>query len=425
MDTVTVIGGGIAGLFTACELSKQDKKVIILEAADRLGGRIHTYTDDSFSMPVELGAEFIHGKLPLTLALLKKAGIRYSAVEGNMVHFKNGKITKGEDHNDHWNEVIKQMKALQHDMPLSDFLIRYFNDDKYTDLKNSVKGFAEGFDLADVSKVSTYFLYNEWSHEENKSYRVEGGYGRLINYLESECRKNGCVIYTNCCVKKINWQKNEVNINTLCSRYFKSEKAFITVPLSVFQSNKNDINYIEFMPAIDDYLNAANRIGFGTVIKVLLEFDEAFWVKEKNNIGFILTSEIIPTWWTQFPNNNAILTGWLGGLNAIQYKDEPDEEILTSALQSLSNAFNIPVDILQKKLSAHKIVNWINVAYVNGGYSYNMVGSEDAKKLLQQPIEETIFFAGEATYEGASEGTVESALVSGKQASIKVSGKAN
>ena len=281
METIIVIGAGAAGLMAAYELSKNKKKVIVLEATDRLGGRIYTYTNNEFSEPVELGAEFIHGKLPLTLNLLKEAGIKYHAVKGKMFHIEKGKFEKQHDNDEHWNELMKRMKQLKQDIPLSDFLQQFFSDDKYESLREWVKHFAEGFDVADVSKVSTCSLYKEWSHEEDEQYRIEGGYQQLISFLESECKKNGCIIYNNCCVKKINWSKNEVNIITMCSRYFKCNKIVITVPLSILQVDKNDISYIEFNPCIDNYLQAAKNIGFGTVIKILLEFKEAFWQQEK------------------------------------------------------------------------------------------------------------------------------------------------
>ena len=423
MQSIIIVGAGAAGLITAYELSKQNIKVIVLEAADRLGGRINTCVDNGFSMPVELGAEFVHGNLPVTLNLLKQAGLKYKQVKGKMLNMKKGMLETANNYDDHWDEAIKKMKALKSDMPLSEFLIKFFNDDKYVHLRNSVKGFAEGFDLADVAKASTLSLYNEWVHEENISYRIDGGYQQLINYLESECKKNGCVIYNNCCVKKINWSNNEVNIITMCSRYFKADKIVITVPLSALQSDKNDINYIEFTPVIDEYLKAAKRIGFGTVIKILCEFKEAFWEDVKKNTGFVFSNEKIPVWWTQLPDKNAVLTGWFGGTKALDLKTATDEELLSLSLESLSAAFALDVDVLQKKLRAYKIVNWANIEHINGGYSYNYVGSVEAKKILQQQIGETIFFAGEAIYEGISEGTVEAAFVSGKQAALKILNK--
>ena len=85
MNSVIIIGGGAAGLMAAYELSKHKLPVTVLEAKDRLGGRIHTINDSSFSQPIELGAEFIHGDLPLTLSLLHKAAINYHATNGKML----------------------------------------------------------------------------------------------------------------------------------------------------------------------------------------------------------------------------------------------------------------------------------------------------------------------------------------------------
>jgi monoamine oxidase len=385
-----------------------------------LGGRIYTYAGNGFSEPVELGAEFIHGKLPLTLNLLKEAGTKYRPIKGKMFHLEHGKFIKQQDISEHWNELLNRMKELEEDMPLSDFLQIFFSDDKYESLRDSVKRFAEGFDVADVSKVSTCALYKEWSNENDEQYRIEGGYQQIISFLEYECKKNGCIIYNNCCVKKINWLKDEVNILTMCSRYFKSSKLVITVPLSVLQVDKNDVSYIEFTPAIDTYLQAAKNIGFGTVIKIILEFNEAFWQEEKKNAGFIFTHEKISTWWAQLPGKNGMLTGWMGGLKALEFKDAADEDILEAALKSLASAFAKPANVLKSKLSAYKIINWTNVQNIYGAYSYETPQSADAKKLLTQPVEQTIFFAGEALYAGIIDGTVEAALVSGKEAAQKI-----
>ncbi len=420
METIIVIGAGAAGLMTAYELSKRKKKIIVLEAADRLGGRIHTYTGYEFSEPVELGAEFIHGKLPLTLNLLEEAAIKYYPVKGKMFHLEHGRFKKQNGFNQYWSELMKCMKELKEDMPLLDFLQQLFGDNKYEGLRESAKRFAEGFDVADVSKVSTRALYKEWSEEHDQQYRIEGGYQQLISFLESECKKNGCVIYNNCCVKKINWSKHEVNILTMCSRYFKSNKVVITVPLSVLQVDKSDVSYIEFTPGIETYLQAAKNVGYGTVVKIILEFNEAFWQEEKKNAGFFLTNEKIPTWWTQLPKNNCILTGWMGGLKALDFKDAADEDILKAALESLSSAFAKPAEVLKDNLSAYKINNWINVPNIYGAYSYETPQSANAKKILTQPVEETIIFAGEAVYNGIVDGTVEAALVSGMQAAQKI-----
>ena len=81
---IIIIGAGATGLMAAYQLSRSGKKVTVIEARDRKGGRINTLKNSSFSSEVELGAEFIHGNLPLTLQVLKEAGIKYYPAGGEM-----------------------------------------------------------------------------------------------------------------------------------------------------------------------------------------------------------------------------------------------------------------------------------------------------------------------------------------------------
>lgn len=415
MHSIIIIGGGAAGLMCAYELSKHNMQITVLEAKHRLGGRIYTEYDSTFSQPIETGAEFIHGNLPVTLDLLKEAGIKYHAITGGMFHVENGKFRKQKDFIDGWNSVMKQMASLKQDMPLNEFLNNFFADKKYQQLCESVKGFAGGFDLADVFSASTKSLYREWSNEMEHQYRINGGYKKLIDYLETQCKNNGCVFNLHCCAKKISWSTNEVNVLTMCSRIFKGSKIIFTVPVSVLQAAANDENYIEFEPAIPKHIEAAKSIGFGAVIKVILEFTESFWKEKEKNAGFIFMDEEIPTWWTQLPVENNLLTGWLGGAKASALKNKTDEEILNKAIQSLSNAFEISFENLKLKLKAFKIANWCKEPDINGGYSFNTIKTIEATKLLRQPVNETIFFAGEALFEGTPGGTVEAALSNAKK----------
>jgi monoamine oxidase len=414
MNNVIVIGGGAAGLMVAFELSKHKYNVTVLEAKNRLGGRIFTVDEASFSQPVEAGAEFIHGDMPLTQSLLKQAGVSYYAVEGEMFHLKDGKFKK-EHNTPGWHQLMQQMKALKTDISLADFLTTYYNDEKHKALRKSVEGFAGGFDLADIQTVSTKSLYYEWSKESGRQYRINGGYIQLINYLFSQCTNNGCTIETDCCAKKISWQNNEVDILTMCSRLFKSDLVVITVPVGVLQAKTNDENYMEFTPSIHQHMRAAENIGFGGVIKVVLEFTQNFWKNKEKNTGFIFIDGAMPTWWTQLPIDNAILTGWIGGNKANLLKEYSDDEILQTALASLANAFAIPVDHLKTKLKASFVANWCKEPDINGGYSFNTLYSDEAKNMLQQPVNNTIYFAGEALYNGPYGGTVEAALESAKK----------
>jgi len=315
---------------------------------------------------------------------------------------------------------MKQMQELKEDIPLGDFLNTYFKDDKYYELREQVKNFAGGFDLAEISTVSTKALYLEWNEEWGNQYRIDGGYMRLIDYLESQCKKNGCLIQTNCCVKKISWQKDEVHIATMCSRLFKSNKIILTVPASVLQVSADSEDYIEFTPAIPGHIQAARDIGFGFVIKIILEFNEKFWAEQKKNVGFVFTNQPVPTWWTQLPVENAILTGWVGGERAISLKDKTDTEILQIALHSLASAFDISPEDLKLQLKAGKIANWCKEHDIHGGYSFNTTKSVLAKRFLREPVDNTIFFSGEALFEGTPIGTVEASLHNAKETVTRV-----
>lgn len=420
MISVIIIGGGVAGLMAAYEISRHKIPVTILEAKNRLGGRIHTLDHPSFSQQIETGAEFIHGNLPLTISLLKEAGIGYHEINDKMFRFEKGKLEKEKNFAEHWNKLIEKMSSLNDDMPLNDFLNEYFGDEKYAQLRESVKSFAGGFDLADISTVSTKALCREWSKEMDIQYRIDGGYKKLVDYLETRCRDNNCIISISCCAKKINWSTDQVNILTMCSRIYKASRLVVTTPVSVLQASADSENYLEFTPAVPQHIQAARNIGFGPVIKIIIEFTESFWEEKKKDIGFIFTDETIPTWWTQSPMENNILTGWLGGEKALALKDETDEVILDKAIHSLSNSFQIPIEELHKKLKASFIANWCKEPDINGGYSFYSMESITAKDVLRKPVNDTIFFAGEALYQGIAGGTVEAALHTAKTTAAQV-----
>jgi monoamine oxidase len=410
MEKIIIAGGGVAGLFAARELSKYKYDVTLLEATDRLGGRIHTIRNSLFTQPVEKGVEFVHGNLPLTIQLLKEAGIEYNVVRGNMVRVVNGDWETQADFAVGWDEVMRKMNSVRKDMTMDEFLKENFSDEKYNDLRTSVLRFANGFDLADTSRASVLALREEWMGEEDEQHRLPGGFDQLVHFFEKECLRSGVAIYNSSPVTEINWQKNSVKVITANKMTYDASTVIVTTSLGQLQSERSII----FHPGIDNYFQAAKNIGFGTVVKVMLEFKEPFWEKKKKGIGFLLTNEIIPTWWTQSPSPYPLLTGWAGGPQAWTLESKDDQTILDLALRSLANIFQKPVEELKQLLTASAVVNWKSDPYSKGAYSYDTVGSIQAKKLFNTPIEETIYFAGEAFYEGPSFGTVEAALVSAK-----------
>lgn len=429
---IIIIGAGASGLMAARILSKAGKKVIILEARNRLGGRINTVEDNFFSNPVETGAEFIHGDLPVTVGLLKEAGIKFQAIEGDIWRYEDGALKKEEDFVEGGDLLTSRLKELKEDMSIADFLNLYFNNEKYTSLRNSVTGYVEGYDAADTAKASAFALRDEWlSGHNEEQYRPNGGYDQLIRFLENECRQAGCAIHLAAVVKEIRWQVGSVEVITDKHSCYRAEKAIVTLPLGVLQAPPESDGAISFSPELPQKMKAIESLGFGAVIKILLEFRNAFWrdksVEESSGqhlkkMGWIFSSAEIPTWWTQLPEKSTLLTGWLAGPRAKKLKDMDDAQILNKSLRSLSEIFNIDIDELSQNLSSWRVINWVADPFTLGAYAFTTLETKDAIQIASAPVSNTLFFAGEALHDGAQMGTVEGALASGESVAEELLG---
>jgi monoamine oxidase len=132
-------------------------------------------------------------------------------------------------------------------------------------------------------------------------------------------------------------------------------------------------------------------------------------------MGWLFSAAPIPTWWTQYPDNTALLTGWLAGPKAENWKDAGDSAILFEALKAISNFFAMSPEMVSQLLAYSLVTNWINDPFSLGAYSYATPETPQARKQLSLPLENTLFFAGEALYDGPEMGTVEGALANAMQ----------
>lgn len=421
---ILIIGAGASGLMAGYTLAAAGKNVVVLEARDRIGGRIHSANNTDGFEHAEYGAEFVHGNLPVTLGILKEAGIATRPVDFEMWHYEEGIFRQNSEFIEGWDAFLKKLNALEEDMPMQEFLTEYFGDDKYSTMRGQVANYVAGYDTADIADASAFALRNEWNNEdESAQHRVTGGYGKLMDYLAENFTSEGGQIYLNTTVNCIKWKPGEVVAKAIDGRKFSAEKVIIALPLGILQSSQHKDAAIIFSPPLYDYQPAFNQIGFGAVIKILLQFDIPFW-KEQNpdlsTMGFLFTGEKIPTFWTQAPDNSPLFTGWLGGPPAMEMKDATDEEILDKTLLSLSYVFKTEISLLKNRLTAWKVANWTADPYTRGSYSYDKLGSAGAKEILGRPIANTLFFAGEYLYNGPAVGTVEAALTSGRNVAMRI-----
>src|ERR1051326_5414392 len=170
-----VVGAGAAGLMVARELSRAGKKVTVLEARDRCGGRILPLAVEEFGYPAEGGAEFIHGAAPVTRAVMREAGIALLPRSGTRWSTRTGALSRAEASVPHAGRFYQVLAAVTDDLPIAEFLETHFPDRKYAELRRLVTRTVEGYDAADPSRFSTLALREEWmSREEGEHGRIDG-----------------------------------------------------------------------------------------------------------------------------------------------------------------------------------------------------------------------------------------------------------
>ena len=420
MIDVLVIGAGAAGLSGARSLLKEGISVVILEGRDRIGGRIHTIEGEGFSFPVEAGAEFMHGDLPFTKALMKESNVSYFAGEGRAWNVQSNSLSEGDIFHDDWDTLVAKLQELNHDITIGRFLELHFSDPRFKSLTDSVKKFVEGYDAADIHKASALALKEEWSNENMEGYRPEGGYTQLMNFLLADIKKRGGALNLSAVVKKIVWKKNDVEIITNNNESFKAKKILVTVPVGVLKRG-----LIEFDPPLRTHEKAFRNIEVGGVVKFLVEFSERIWdngqqtFRQMPDLNFLFSDAAVPTWWTQRPKEVPLLTGWLAG-PVLKKLPSDQESLLQLAFQSLSYVFGTNEMTIKGYVKAIRVINWEADPFALGAYAYSTLSTSDVIKTLSQPVEETLYFAGEAFYEGAEMGTVEAALATGNQTAERI-----
>jgi monoamine oxidase len=420
MYDIIIIGAGAAGLSAARKLYKRSNAILVIEARDRIGGRIHTVEQRPFSVPVERGAEFIHGDLPLTKSILEEASIPYQKGDGKVWQVEEGKLEQGNFFIDGWDEMLEKLKQLEQDISIAAFLRKYFGASQYDELRESVTRFVAGYDAANPEKASSFSLREEWLAEEDiTGSHPEGGYSKLINFLYEDCVNHEVVFKINNEVRRIVWESGQVQVDVKDGQTFQGKKVIITIPPAVLRTD-----HITFVPEIPDYMEAISKIETGGVIKFLVEFKEPYWerahtsFRKMKDLHFLFSDAAIPTWWTQKPNDVPLLTGWLAG-PVIEEIDRTEEALLMRCHQSLMYLFNCSSEELMRGIRATKIVDWSNDEFARGAYAYRSVEGNAAVKILSKPIAETIYFAGEAYHDGPNMGTVEAALKSGADVAEK------
>jgi monoamine oxidase len=398
---------------TARELARAGKRVTILEARARCGGRIDPLPAEEFGYPAEGGAEFVHGAAPLTRAVMREAGLSLLPRGGTRWSTRTGALLPDESSLPHAGRFYRALQEVKADLPIAEFLDTHFADRRYDELRRSITRTVEGYDAADPRRASTLALRDEWmARDEGEHGRIAKGYGALVEYLLSECRRHCAAIHFGAAVTAIDEAGGRIALRRDGGVTFEADAAILTVPPPL-------LSEIALPPAARERVAATADIGFGNVVKILFRFATKWWAghsgRDLADLSFLLSDATVPTWWTQYPDGYPVLTGWFAGPKADRVSSLTEAELIDLGLASLAEIFDLPLDRIRRDLVASRAINWGNDPFARGAYSYATPRTREAQLLLKKPNGDAIFFSGEALYAGPDMGTVEAALASGQE----------
>lgn len=412
-----IIGAGAAGLACARDLSGAGQQVCILEARDRVGGRIFTIHTPDLPLPLELGAEFVHGEADDTFSIVEAAALAAYQLPDTHWWSRNGRWSLVEDF---WSEVDRVRAKIPRgkDTSFADFMKTQRRIQPR--LREMMMSFVENYHAAHADRISALALRTADGEQDdpggNKQFRIANGYDALIEWLRAGLDPSRVTLRLGTAATEIAWSKGDVRVTTSRGDELRASACVITVPLGVLKAADG----IRFTPELKTKKRALEKLEVGHVVKIIFRFRERFWDERERGtpINFIHSSDrFVPTWWTAAPMRAPILTAWAGGHAADRMLTDgaPQER----ALDSLAKTFAMPRREIDKLVESAHTHDWQADAFSRGAYSYAAVGGKNAHAALAKPLDETLFFAGEAT-SGDQTGTVAGAIESGRKAAAQV-----
>ncbi|HZU27092.1 MAG TPA: NAD(P)/FAD-dependent oxidoreductase [Bryobacteraceae bacterium] len=416
---VVIIGAGVAGLTAAAELREAGRSVVVLEARDRIGGRICTQHDSLTGTPIEYGAEFVHGRPPELLKAIRRARVPLREMTGEERCFRDGRIEPCEDDISHSLEILDRMAPPDDGDCTFEAYLKGL--DVSEEERSRLTGYVEGFNAADRRRIGVRGLTIQQKAENaiqaETIQRLETGYDGLPKALWQKLRGD---VRLNVAAKEIRWRRGQVEAHSVHAlgidvQPVTSRCCIITAPLGVLQAGM-----ITFNPQPRQALDAARSIAVGPVVRVSLLFCQ--WPdKALAEMGFLhAEGEPFPTWWTRAPDPVPLLTAWSGGPAAIHHAGNSSAAVARSAVQSLARMIGAKPAALAAQLRSWHLHNWQNDPFSRGAYSYIPVGAIDAPATLAEAVDDTLWFAGEAANTEGHWGTVHGALATGRRAAREI-----
>lgn len=417
---IVVVGAGMAGLAAAHTLQSQGHETLVLEARDRIGGRIWTSTKWQ-DMPLDMGATWIHGVEgnPLTsLANKIKAPRLMTRYENAVTYNTNGKPLSASEENrldtmrKRIFKALEQAQNQDNDASIRQVIEPLLRGSTATSEERRFANFILSAELEDeysgsATKISAHW-YDDSGAFEGDDALFPHGFDVIPKHLAQ-----GLKIELGQSVREIQWNQSPVRVITKRSE-FNADQVLVTLPCGVLQAQK-----VKFSPELPrNKREAIAKLGMGVLNKCYLRFQNAFWHRDADWLEYIPSTHGMWTEWVSFWNaaKMPILLGFNSADVGIKMEEWSDRAIVASAMQTLKTIYghNIPEPI------DYQITRWAKDPFALGSYSYNAVGSTPTmRKTLSAPLENKLLFAGEATHKEYY-GTTHGAYLSGLRAAKEI-----
>lgn len=396
--SILIIGAGIAGLAACTKCQSQGFNVKILEARNYIGGRI--CTDHSLGIPMGRGAAWIHGIDNNPIAeLAKKFNAKIAPVQWSefMIFDRNAHLIPHEvieKFDAKFNVFLEKAKefAFQQyeDISLAEALSKIIENESFSqtemDLFTRKRLSFEGYVGANMEVLSA----RNWDQEKTwpgDNCFVISSYQSIIEGLAKDCP-----IELNTVVTEIHQRENDVKIVTNHSIFY-ADAVIVTVPLGVLK--KQTIRFHPALPA--EKQKAIDVLGMGLLNITALKFPKAFWPKEPQALFF--TGCFDPSSVSVFFNlyhfiEQPILIGYNGGDKGHRLEKLSDDELIKNTMTQLKKIYGDDIP----SPDAYINTRWSEDPFSLGSYTHLAVGgSQRTYAALAEPIDNQIFFAGEAT----------------------------
>jgi monoamine oxidase len=421
MDVI-VIGGGLAGLGATQKLSRAGKTVLLLEARDRLGGRLLTHRIPGRPYPIELGPEWIDSSSPIA-DLLRQAGAPTVEARGKRYMRTEKGLNDLDDPVNDFGDLIERLRRLPGgDRPLLEALDLCCGTPGLAEARAALLSYVAGFNAADPARVS-----GEWVAIVEKNQPADAaahhsvdGVDRIVEALIPPV-DDTVVLQLNTVVEEVRWSREGIVVVTRregAPHIYRAARAICTLPLGVLQAGS-----VRFEPALTAKHLALKQMEMGQAIKIVLRTGRSFWEQLPGLQGMLFIhafDQPVPTWWTARPLGTPVITGWAAGPQLERLAGADGERLLGMAIESLAFALAVPENEIRRQLEGWHYHDWRRDPFALGAYSFVLAGGINACRDLAQPLEGALYFAGEATAGEGYNATMEGALESGWRAAREI-----